>query len=92
MADSLAEFDKMKSGAYGEKDACLRMKQDLSNGNTYMWDLICYRVKLAPHHRTGDKWSKSYLITRHADRVEVYPTYDFAHALCDSIENIRWVP
>lgn len=47
----------MKNGVYGEKDACLRMKMDLSNGNTYMWDLICYRVKLAPHHRTGDKWS-----------------------------------
>lgn len=57
--ESLAEFERMKNGEFAEKTACLRMKMDLSSGNPYMWDTIAYRVKLAPHHRTGDKWSKS---------------------------------
>lgn len=57
--ESLADFKKMKNGEYPEKSACLRMKMDLNSGNPYMWDTIAYRVKLAPHHRTGDKWSKS---------------------------------
>ncbi|KAL7421559.1 Glutaminyl-tRNA synthetase [Cryptotrichosporon argae] len=73
--ESLAEFEKMKNGEYPEKHAALRMKMDLDSGNPCMWDLVAYRVKLAPHHRTGDKW-------------KIYPTYDFTHCLCDSFENI----
>ncbi|ORY32577.1 tRNA synthetases class I, catalytic domain-domain-containing protein [Naematelia encephala] len=73
--ESLAEFERMKNGEYPEKGACLRMKMDLSSGNPCMWDSIAYRVKNAPHHRTGDKW-------------KIYPTYDFTHCLCDSFENI----
>jgi glutaminyl-tRNA synthetase len=57
--ESLREFERMKNGEYQEREACLRMKMDLSSGNPYMWDTVAYRVKLAPHHRTGDKWSKS---------------------------------
>jgi glutaminyl-tRNA synthetase len=49
----------MKDGEFKEKEACLRMKMDLTSGNPYMWDTIAYRVKKAPHHRTGDKWSMS---------------------------------
>lgn len=49
----------MKNGEYPEKQAVLRMKMNLSSGNPYMWDTIAYRVKFAPHHRTGDKWSES---------------------------------
>ncbi|KAI9639619.1 tRNA synthetases class I, catalytic domain-containing protein [Dioszegia hungarica] len=74
-SESLAEFEKMFKGEYAEKAACLRMKMDLSSGNPYMWDTVAYRVKKAPHHRTGDKW-------------KIYPTYDFTHCLCDSFENI----
>ncbi|KIR67127.1 glutamine-tRNA ligase [Cryptococcus bacillisporus CA1873] len=73
--ESLREFERMKNGEYKEKEACLRMKMDLNSGNPYMWDTVAYRVKNAPHHRTGDKW-------------KIYPTYDFTHCLCDSIENI----
>lgn len=57
--ESLREFERMKNGEYKEKEACLRMKMDLNSGNPYMWDTVAYRVKNAPHHRTGDKWSKS---------------------------------
>lgn len=73
--ENLVEFERMKNGEYPEKAACLRMKQDLTSGNPYMWDAIAYRVKNAPHHRTGDRW-------------KIYPTYDFTHCLCDSMENI----
>ncbi|WVO16439.1 glutamine-tRNA ligase [Cryptococcus depauperatus] len=75
VSESLHEFERMKNGEYKEREACLRMKMDLSSGNPYMWDTVAYRVKNAPHHRTGDKW-------------KIYPTYDFTHCLCDSIENI----
>ena len=68
----------MKLGKYQPGEAILRMKQDLDDPNPQMWDLIAYRVLLAPHHRTGDKW-------------KVYPTYDFTHCLVDSFENISYV-
>ncbi|KAG6337225.1 hypothetical protein ID866_1855 [Astraeus odoratus] len=73
--ESLEEFRKMKDGYYRPKEAFLRMKQDLSDGNPQMWDLPAYRVLDAPHHCTGSKW-------------KIYPTYDFTHCLVDSFENI----
>ncbi|KAH8987576.1 glutamine-tRNA ligase [Lactarius hatsudake] len=73
--ESLREFENMRLGKYKPGEAILRMKQDLDDPNPQMWDLIAYRVLLAPHHRTGDKW-------------KVYPTYDFTHCLVDSFENI----
>ncbi|OLY81993.1 putative glutamine-tRNA ligase [Smittium mucronatum] len=72
---SLLEFQKMKDGRYKSGEAILRMKMDLEDGNPQMWDLVAYRIIYSTHHRTGDKWC-------------IYPTYDFAHCLCDSIENI----
>jgi glutaminyl-tRNA synthetase len=66
----------MRDGKYKPGEASLRMKQDLENPNPQMWDLIAYRILEESHHyRTGDKW-------------KIYPTYDFAHCLCDSIEEI----
>ena len=73
--ESLTEFENMKNGKYRPKEANLRMKQDLEDGNPQMWDLTAYRVLETPHHRTHDKWI-------------IYPTYDFTHCLVDSIENI----
>lgn len=72
---ALEEFRAMRDGKYKPGEATLRMKQDLSNPNPQMWDLVAYRVLNASHHRTGDKW-------------KIYPTYDFTHCLVDSIENI----
>lgn len=71
----MAEFRAMKAGKYRPKEAFLRMKQNLEDGNPQMWDLTAYRVLDAAHHRTGDKW-------------KIYPTYDFTHCLCDSLEGI----
>ncbi|KAJ3108430.1 hypothetical protein HDU97_001137 [Phlyctochytrium planicorne] len=73
--ESLREFKRMKEGEYDEGEAILRMKMDMQNPNPQFWDLIAYRVKYTPHHRTGDEWC-------------VYPTYDYTHCLCDSFEDI----
>ncbi|KAF9481805.1 glutaminyl-tRNA synthetase [Pholiota conissans] len=73
--ESLVDFENMKNGKYKPKEANLRMKQDLNDGNPQMWDLTAYRVLETPHHRTHDKW-------------KIYPTYDFTHCLVDSMENI----
>ena len=65
----------MRAGKYKPREAFLRMKQDLQDGNPQMWDLAAYRILEAKHHRTGDRW-------------RIYPTYDFTHCLCDSFEDI----
>lgn len=70
--ESLALFDAMKSGKLAEGEATLRMKITLEEGKQ---DPVAYRIKMAPHHRTGNKWC-------------IYPTYDFTHCLVDSLENI----
>ncbi|XP_071081641.1 glutamine--tRNA ligase-like [Haliotis cracherodii] len=70
--ESLQLFEDMKRGKLAEGEATLRMKTTLEEGKK---DPVAYRIKFVPHHRTGDKWC-------------IYPTYDFTHCLCDSIENI----
>ncbi|RKF80878.1 putative glutamine--tRNA ligase [Golovinomyces cichoracearum] len=72
---NLTHFRAMRDGKYKPKEAFLRMKQDIEDGNPQMWDLAAYRVLDAEHHRTGAKW-------------KIYPTYDFTHCLCDSFEKI----
>ncbi|RKF78568.1 putative glutamine--tRNA ligase [Golovinomyces cichoracearum] len=72
---NLTHFRAMRDGKYKPKEAFLRMKQDIEDGNPQMWDLAAYRVLDAEHHRTGAKW-------------KIYPTYDFTHCLCDSFERI----
>ncbi|KAH9889624.1 glutaminyl-tRNA synthetase-like protein [Xylariomycetidae sp. FL2044] len=72
---NLSEFRGMRDGKYRPREAFLRMKQDITDGNPQMWDLAAYRVLEKPHHRTGSKW-------------RIYPTYDFTHCLCDSFEGI----
>ncbi|XP_045465828.1 probable glutamine--tRNA ligase [Harmonia axyridis] len=70
--ENLQLFEDMKNGKIDEGTATLRMKITLEEGKL---DPVAYRVRFIPHHRTGDKWC-------------IYPTYDFTHCLCDSIENI----
>ncbi|KAH8780060.1 glutaminyl-tRNA synthetase [Diaporthe sp. PMI_573] len=73
--ENLQKFRDMRDGKYKPREAFLRMKQDITEGNPQMWDLAAYRVLDKPHHRTGDTW-------------KIYPTYDFTHCLCDSFEGI----
>lgn len=70
--ESITLFKDMRMGKFDEGTASLRMKMTMEEGKQ---DPVAYRIKFVPHHRTGDKWC-------------IYPTYDFAHCLCDSIENI----
>ncbi|KAG8037011.1 hypothetical protein G9C98_004333 [Cotesia typhae] len=72
ISESLRLFEDMKNGLLDEGEATLRMKVTLEEGKQ---DPVAYRIKFTAHHRTGDKWC-------------IYPTYDFTHCLCDSIENI----
>ncbi|EAA33206.1 glutaminyl-tRNA synthetase [Neurospora crassa] len=73
--ENLQKFRDMRDGKYKPREAFLRMKQDITDGNPQMWDLAAYRVLDKPHHRTGSQW-------------KIYPTYDFTHCLCDSFEGI----
>nr|CAB3460431.1 unnamed protein product [Digitaria exilis] len=73
--ESLKLFEDMRHGLIAEGKATLRMKQDMQNDNKNMADLIAYRIKFTPHPHAGDKWF-------------IYPSYDYAHCLVDSLENI----
>ncbi|XP_046612758.1 probable glutamine--tRNA ligase isoform X1 [Neodiprion virginianus] len=72
ISESLQLFQDMKNGKLEEGEATLRMKLTLEEGKQ---DPVAYRIKYFPHHRTGDQWC-------------IYPTYDYTHCLCDSLENI----
>eukprot|EP00163_Fabomonas_tropica_P032720 TRINITY_DN832_c2_g1_i2.p1 TRINITY_DN832_c2_g1~~TRINITY_DN832_c2_g1_i2.p1 ORF type:complete len:672 (+),score=249.33 TRINITY_DN832_c2_g1_i2:504-2519(+) len=73
--ESLALFEDMRAGKIEEGKATLRLKMDMKSENYCMRDLIAYRIKFQSHPHTGDKWC-------------IYPTYDYTHCLCDSLENI----
>uniref|UniRef100_A0AC35UI35 Glutamine--tRNA ligase n=1 Tax=Rhabditophanes sp. KR3021 TaxID=114890 RepID=A0AC35UI35_9BILA len=70
--ESLQLFFDMKHGKFAEGEATLRLKLTLEEGKV---DPVAYRIKFVPHHRSKDDWC-------------IYPTYDYTHCLCDSIENI----
>ena len=73
--ENLDLLEKMKAGEFADGEKVLRAKIDMSHPNMNMRDPVIYRVLHATHHRTGDKWC-------------IYPMYDWAHGLEDSIENI----
>jgi len=73
--ENIQLFHEMRDGKYPDGAKVLRAKIDMSHSNITMRDPALYRIKRASHHRTGDKW-------------RIYPMYDFAHCLSDSIEGI----
>ena len=73
--ENLDLFGKMKMGEFGDGSKTLRAKIDMSHPNLNMRDPVIYRILHASHHRTNDKWC-------------IYPMYDWAHGLEDSIERI----
>jgi glutaminyl-tRNA synthetase len=73
--ESLDLFRRMKAGEFEDGKLVLRAKIDMASANIMMRDPVLYRVRHAHHHRTGDTWC-------------IYPMYDFAHCLSDSIERI----
>jgi glutaminyl-tRNA synthetase len=73
--ENLALFEKMQAGEFPDGSRVLRAKIDMASPNMNMRDPVMYRILAAPHHRTGDRW-------------KIYPMYDWAHGLEDSIEGI----
>ena len=68
-------FERMRAGEFEDGSHVLRAKIDMASPNVLMRDPTLYRIRRIPHHRTGHKWC-------------IYPMYDFAHCLSDSIEGI----
>ena len=73
--ENLDLFDRMRKGEFGNGSKVLRAKIDMAASNLNLRDPVMYRIVHASHHRTKDKWC-------------IYPTYDWAHGLEDSIEGI----
>ncbi len=73
--ENLDLFKRMKEGEFEDGSKVLRAKIDMAHPNIAMRDPAIYRIKKESHHRTDNKWC-------------IYPMYDFAHCLSDSIEKI----
>ena len=75
--ESLDLFARMRAGEFAEGAYVVRAKIDMASPNINMRDPALYRIKKAPHHRTGDAWC-------------IYPMYDYAHPLSDAFEGITY--
>jgi glutaminyl-tRNA synthetase len=73
--ENLDLFERMRAGEFADGSRTLRSKIDMASPNLNMRDPVMYRILHAAHHRTGDKWC-------------IYPMYDWAHGLEDSIEGV----
>ena len=73
--ENLDLFQRMKQGEFKNGEKVLRAKIDMAHPNLNMRDPIIYRILHASHHNTKDTWC-------------IYPMYDWAHGLEDSIEGI----
>jgi glutaminyl-tRNA synthetase len=73
--ENLELFRRMRAGEFPEGAHVLRAKIDMASPNLNLRDPTIYRIKHESHHRTEDEWC-------------IYPMYDYAHCLSDSIEKI----
>jgi len=73
--ENLDLFNRMRSGDFADGEKTLRAKIDMSHPNINMRDPVMYRILHSAHHRTDNEWC-------------LYPMYDWAHGLEDSIERI----
>jgi glutaminyl-tRNA synthetase len=73
--ENLDLFKRMRAGEFPDGSRTLRAKIDMASPNLNMRDPVMYRILRSHHHRTGDAWC-------------IYPMYDWAHGLEDSIERI----
>jgi glutaminyl-tRNA synthetase len=73
--ENLSLFRRMRAGEFEEGAHVLRAKIDMASPNIVLRDPVTFRIKKEPHYRTGSQWV-------------IYPMYDFAHCLSDSIERI----
>ncbi|MCX6356020.1 MAG: glutamine--tRNA ligase/YqeY domain fusion protein [Candidatus Aureabacteria bacterium] len=75
LEENLDLFERMRRGEFPDGAHVLRAKIDMASPNLNMRDPVLYRIRHVAHQRTGDIWC-------------IYPMYDFAHCLSDSIEGI----
>ena len=75
VAENQDLFQRMRNGEFENGSRTLRAKIDMAHPNMNMRDPVIYRILKAHHHRTKDDWC-------------IYPMYDWAHGLGDSIEGI----
>lgn len=73
--ENLDLFRRMRKGEFEDGSHVLRARIDMASPNLNLRDPTLYRIRHTSHHRTGDAWC-------------IYPMYDFAHCLSDSIEGI----
>ena len=73
--ENLDLFRRMRAGEFADGTQVLRAKIDMASPKVIMRDPTLYRIRHAEHHRTGSSW-------------RIYPTYDYAHCLSDSIEGV----
>ena len=73
--ENLSLFERMRKGEFPDGAKTLRAKIDMASPNMNLRDPVMYRIIHERHHRQGDAWA-------------IYPTYDWAHGLEDSIEGI----
>jgi glutaminyl-tRNA synthetase len=75
LEENLDLLRRMRAGEFPDGAHVLRAKIDMASPNINMRDPTLYRIRHAPHHRTGDAWC-------------IYPTYDYAHPISDALEGI----
>jgi glutaminyl-tRNA synthetase len=73
--ENLDLFRRMRNGEFPDGSKTLRARIDMADPNLLLRDPLMYRIRREKHYRTGDAWC-------------LYPTYDWAHGLCDSFEGI----
>jgi glutaminyl-tRNA synthetase len=73
--ENLDLFARMRAGEFANGERCLRARIDMASPNLHLRDPVLYRVIHEPHPHAGAQWC-------------IYPTYDFAHGIEDSIEHI----
>ncbi|MCC6671724.1 MAG: glutamine--tRNA ligase/YqeY domain fusion protein [Planctomycetes bacterium] len=74
-AENLDLLRRMRKGEFPEGSRTLRARIDMAHPNMNLRDPVLYRIRFAPHYRTGSEWC-------------IYPMYDYAHPLSDAFEGI----
>jgi glutaminyl-tRNA synthetase len=75
IVENLDLFERMRQGKFPDGARTLRAKIDMASPNLNLRDPVMYRILHAEHHRTGNAWC-------------IYPMYDYAHCISDSVEKI----
>ena len=68
-------FQRMRAGEFPDGAHVLRARIDMGHRNMVMRDPLLYRIRHSSHYRQEDDWP-------------IYPMYDFAHCLSDSLERV----